>query len=131
MAYESAVEKAIREAVERGEFDDLPGKGRPLADLSDTSEDWWVRRYVRREGVPSDALLPVGLQLRKELERLPETVRDLPSERAVREVVAELNGRVVDYVRTPQGPVLPLRRADPEDVIARWRAAGSGGPDLR
>lgn len=27
---ESAVDKAIREAMERGEFDDLPGKGKPL-----------------------------------------------------------------------------------------------------
>lgn len=120
---ESAVEKAIREAVERGDFDDLPGKGKPLPNLSDTSEGWWVRQYVRREGVPSDALLPVGVQLRKELERLPETVRDLPSEQAVRGVVAELNARVAAYVRTPQGPVLPLRRADADDAVAGWRAA--------
>ncbi|RME42063.1 MAG: DUF1992 domain-containing protein [Chloroflexi bacterium] len=28
--WESVVEKAIREAQERGEFDNLPGKGRPL-----------------------------------------------------------------------------------------------------
>jgi hypothetical protein len=32
---ESLVEKKIREAIEQGEFDDLPGKGKPV----DTSEN--------------------------------------------------------------------------------------------
>jgi hypothetical protein len=121
MGYESALERAIREAAERGAFDDLPGKGKPLPNLDDTSPDWWVRGYVRREGVPSDALLPTGVQLRKELERLPETVRDLPSEEAVRRVVQALNTRVVAYVRNPDGPVLPVRRAEPDAVVEAWR----------
>ena len=30
---ESPVEKQIREAMERGEFDDLPGAGKPLEGL--------------------------------------------------------------------------------------------------
>jgi hypothetical protein len=119
--YESAVEKAIREAVERGEFDDLPGKGRPLPNLADTDENWWVKGYLRREGVPSDALLPTPIQLRKEVERLPETVRDLPTERAVRDLVAELNARIAAYVRAPDGPRVPLRRADPDAVVEDWR----------
>lgn len=122
MQHESAVERTIREAIERGEFDDLPGKGKPLPQLEDPREDWWIRGYVCREGVPSDALLPTGVQLRKEVERLPETVRDLPSEQAVRAVVAALNARVAAYVRAPEGPVLPVRRPDPDDLVATWRA---------
>lgn len=122
MHHESAVERTIREAIERGEFDDLPGKGKPLPQLEDPREDWWIRGYVRREGVPSDALLPTGVQLRKEVERLPETVRDLPSEQAVRAVVAALNARVAAYVRTPEGPVLPVRRPDPDELVTTWRA---------
>ena len=116
MRYESAVEKAIREAVERGEFDDLPGKGRPLPNLADTDENWWIKGYLRREGVPSDALLPTPIQLRKEVERLPETVRDLPTERAVRDLVAELNARIAAYLRAPDGPRVPLRRARAQEV---------------
>ncbi|MFR9807209.1 DUF1992 domain-containing protein [Pseudonocardia sp. RS010] len=122
MRYESAAEKAIREAVERGEFDDLPGKGRPLPNLADADENWWIRGYLRREGVPSDALLPTTVQLRKELERLPETTRDLPTEQAVRDLVADLNARVVAALRAPDGPRLPLRRADPDAVVEAWRA---------
>jgi hypothetical protein len=119
--YESAVEKAIREAVERGEFDDLPGKGRPLPNLADADENWWIKGYLRREGVPSDALLPTPIQLRKEVERLPETVRDLPTERAVRDLVAELNVRIAAYLRAPDGPRVPLRLADPDAVVEAWR----------
>ncbi|GAA2889829.1 DUF1992 domain-containing protein [Pseudonocardia halophobica] len=122
MRYESAVEKAIREAVERGEFDDLPGKGRPLPNLADADENWWIKGYLRREGVPSDALLPTPVQLRKEVERLPETVRDLPTEQAVRDLVAELNTRIATCLRAPDGPRLPLRRADPDAVAEAWRA---------
>ncbi|WP_433505265.1 DUF1992 domain-containing protein [Pseudonocardia halophobica] len=122
MRYESAVEKAIREAVERGEFDDLPGKGRPLPNLADADENWWIKGYLRREGVPSDVLLPTPVQLRKEVERLPETVRDLPTEQAVRDLVAELNARIAGYLRAPDGPRLPLRRADPDAVVEAWRA---------
>lgn len=47
--HESSVERAIREAIERGEFDELPGSGRPIpgAGTPDT-EGWWIRRWVQR-----------------------------------------------------------------------------------
>lgn len=50
--FESYAERLIREAQERGEFDDLPGAGKPLADL-DASYDpaWWARRLLARERV--------------------------------------------------------------------------------
>jgi hypothetical protein len=47
---EPLVERLIREARERGEFDDLPGAGRPL-DLDD-DELWWIRRKAKDEGIP-------------------------------------------------------------------------------
>ena len=47
---ESVAERRIREAMERGEFDDLPGAGEPLADLDrEYDPDWWAKRWVRRE----------------------------------------------------------------------------------
>jgi len=50
--YESWIERQLREAVERGEFDDLAGAGEPLAVLNEPYEPtWWVKRWIEREGI--------------------------------------------------------------------------------
>ncbi|MDT7727587.1 MAG: hypothetical protein QOI21_4163 [Actinomycetota bacterium] len=62
----------IREAVDRGDFDNLPGAGKPLPGISGPREEqWWLKGYLRREGLSAEALLPPQLQLRKEIQRLP------------------------------------------------------------
>jgi hypothetical protein len=48
------VERKIREAIARGEFDDLPGSGDPIPDLDDDPM-WWVKKWVERERL-KDAL---------------------------------------------------------------------------
>ncbi|WP_098485534.1 DUF1992 domain-containing protein [Georgenia soli] len=127
------VDQLIRAAQERGEFDDLPGAGKPLRGVdAPLDEDWWVRQKIRDEGLPADALLPPALLLRKEVAELPEVVRDLPTEDAVREAVRDVNLRVAAWIRTPTGPVIPVAPADPEAVVAAWRAARgpAGGEEL-
>jgi hypothetical protein len=127
--YESTIDQQIRKAEERGDFADLPGKGKPLPGLDGPDdENWWVKRWIQREGVPSEALLPTPLQLRKEAERLPDTVRDLPTEEAVRATVAELNRRIAEWVRAPSGPAVPVKRVDPEPIVEGWRAARPAPP---
>ncbi|MFP5071856.1 DUF1992 domain-containing protein [Pseudonocardia nantongensis] len=124
--FESPVDRTIREAVERGDFDDLPGKGKPLPGAGTTGpidENWWVRGYLQREGISSEALLPPSVQLRKELDRIDATVARFGDERRVREHVAEVNSRVVDHMRHPMGPRVPIRRLDADAVVERWRAA--------
>ncbi len=122
------VDKLIREAQERGEFDDLPGSGKPLPGIDGPlEEDWWVKQKVRSEELPTEALLPPALRLRRELAALPETVRHLRDEAAVRAAVREVNLRVAEYIRIPTGPVLPVAPADPDAVVARWRAERDGG----
>lgn len=123
--FESPVEKQIREAVERGDFDNLPGKGKPLPGAGSrrpVDENWWVRGYLRREGLDADALLPTSLQLRKQIDKLPETLRPLRDERWVRDRVDELNRQIVDHMRHPSGPRVPIRKLDPDVVVAAWRA---------
>lgn len=126
--YESLIDQQIRMAQERGDFDDLPGMGKPLPGRGTPDDDlWWLKDYVRREGLSAEAMLPTSLRLAKQLERLPETVRRLASEPAVRDVVAELNRQIDEYLRAPSGPHVPLRPADPDAVVARWRAERGGG----
>jgi hypothetical protein len=121
--FESVVERQIRLAKERGDFDDLPGKGRPLPGLDGPyDEHWWVKAYLRREGLSTEPLLPTPLQLRREIERLPATVAGLPSERAVRGVVRELNRRVAAWLRAPVGPAVPVAPVNADAVVDRWRA---------
>src|SRR4029077_11085780 len=74
----------------------------------------WLREYVRREGVPAEALLPLPLRLRKETEPLAEAVPGLGSEQEVRDAVSELNGRIMEWLRIPVGPPVFVPLADEE-----------------
>jgi len=43
-------ERLIREAMERGDFDDLPGTGKPLPGRGTIDDQyWWVREWVKRD----------------------------------------------------------------------------------
>ncbi|HVW42592.1 MAG TPA: DUF1992 domain-containing protein [Amycolatopsis sp.] len=123
VGFESWVERQIREAQERGEFDNLPGAGKPLPGLHRPYDElWWVKDKIRREGLPEDALLPEPLLLRKEVERLPDTVRPLRTERAVRDAVSALNRRIAAWLRAPTGPRVRVALVDADAVVAQWRA---------
>jgi hypothetical protein len=119
--HETLVERRIRLAQQRGDFDDLPGRGKPLPLEGPDDENWWVRGYLRREGLSAEPLLPTPLQLRREVERLPGTVAELRDEAAVRQVVRGLNRRIAEWLRAPVGPAVPVAPVDTDAVVARWR----------
>ncbi|WP_228001836.1 J-domain-containing protein [Nocardia australiensis] len=126
-SFESWIDKQIREATERGEFENLEGAGKPIPGSSD-DENWWLKNYLNREGVRADGMLPPSLLLRRDVERLPETVRELDTERQVRAEVAELNRRIIEWLRLPDGPCVPVSPVNADDIVARWceeRAAAS------
>ena len=114
------VELQVRRAVERGEFNDLPGAGKPLR-LGDTHDpDWWVRRLVEREQITG--VLPPALGLRKEDAELDAVLDREATEDGVRRVVEDFNRRVVEARRQLQGgpPVVTPTR-DVEAEVAAWR----------
>jgi hypothetical protein len=121
--YESAVEKAIREAQERGYFDNLPNSGKPLPGLDGPDDElWWVRNYVRREGLSGDEFLPESLLLRRQRERIDDAVAALRTEQAVRDHVDGLNRQIRRARIVSSGPPVVLRLADTDEVVARWRS---------
>jgi hypothetical protein len=64
------VERIIREAQEAGEFDHVPGRGKPIPGIGQTYEPtWWVRSWVERER-RNDAVTALTARLRHELPRL-------------------------------------------------------------
>lgn len=123
--HESAVEKQIREAQERGEFDNLPGAGKPL-DLRDSGDpDWWIKRYAARENLDLGGALPGALALRKEAAGYPESLLDVRTEAQVREIIEDYNKRVLaDRLRPAVGNLPPLiaRTLDVEEMVERWQA---------
>jgi len=53
--YESLPDRLIREAIEAGEFDDLPGAGKPMPGAGMPDDDlWWVRDWLKRNRAPED-----------------------------------------------------------------------------
>lgn len=124
VSFETWIDRQIREATERGDFDNLPGAGKPIPGHGEPDDEmWWVKGLLRREGLTAEGMLPTSLRLRKEIVDLPGTVRPLPSERAVREVVTKLNARIADWLRCPTGPYARIEPVDPETVVAQWRSA--------
>ncbi|MEV0130660.1 DUF1992 domain-containing protein [Dactylosporangium sp. NPDC050688] len=120
--YETHIDRQIREAQEQGQFDNLPGAGKPLPDRGELyDEDWWIRDLARREGLPGG--LPPTLRLRREVEDLPERLASLRTEERVRAVVEELNTRIERARRgLLEGPATILPALDAEEVVRRWRA---------
>jgi len=53
--HEPLSERLIREAIEAGEFDELPGVGKPLPGAGVPDDDlWWVREWLKRNRAESD-----------------------------------------------------------------------------
>lgn len=114
------VDLQVRQAMERGEFDDLPGAGKPIEGLGETHDpDWWVKRLVERERI---TVLPPALQLRKDDAELDAHLDTLGSEREARALVEDFNARVIRARYTPvDGPPLITMPRDVEATIEAWR----------
>ena len=129
LSFTSWIDRQINEAAERGAFDNLPGAGKPLPKRTDAdAAQAWLRDYLRREGVPAEELLPTALRLRKEIERLTGTVGELRCEQEVRDVVADINRRIIQWRRIPEGPPVYLPLVDADTLVSRWREGQPQGP---
>lgn len=113
------VDLQIERAMARGEFDNLPGAGKPLPPL-DPDPNWWLKKLIERENITG--VLPEALQLRKDDAELEGKLDALDSERRVREELETFNKRVVNARRQLQGgpPVITPTR-DVEAEVSAWR----------
>jgi hypothetical protein len=106
-------EARIREAIERGEFDDLPGKGRPveLEDLSAVPEELRAGYLLLKRA----GLLPEEMELRKELVTLERLLAACEDEAEREGLQKRWNERALRY------RVLMERR---RRTAAHWEYAG-------
>jgi hypothetical protein len=114
------VDLQVRRAMERGEFDDLPGAGKPIEGLgTEHDPDWWLKKLVEREKI---AVLPPALALRKEDAELDERLDRYNTEAEVRRDVEDFNARVIRARYTPvDGPPLVTMPRDVDATAAAWR----------
>lgn len=126
--WESWIDKQIREARERGEFDNLPGAGKPLPDLDTPHDDlWWVRQKMKREDLQ---YLPPSLAVRRELEDTRAKIDAAHDETEVRSLVEAINERIRYVNRRPgDGPPSTLMPLDVDAMVTRWRARRDGPSD--
>jgi len=117
----AVVETAIQQAIRRGEFDDLPGAGKPIPGLGETHDpDWWIRRKIETEQLTG--LGPPALTLRVENAELEARLDELAHEADARDALEDFNRRIIEARRQLLGgpPVVTATR-DVESEIAAWR----------
>lgn len=114
------VDRQIQDAMDRGEFDDLPLAGKPIPGVEAPPEpDWWLKRMLEREQVTG--VLPPALGLRREDAELDSVLDGLTTEDAVRHHLHDFNARVVEARRQLLGgpPVITATR-DVEHEVDAW-----------
>jgi DnaJ family protein C protein 28 len=141
---ESLAEKKLREAIENGEFDNLPGKGKPVDLKENPFEDPDLRvvhRLLRNAG-----FAPAWIEERKDIDLELETALTkltrgwelfkaggkTPSksewERCLTEfraTVAELNKRIKLYNLKAPAAVFHRKHLDPDRIIEQLSNANS------
>jgi hypothetical protein len=114
------VDLQIQEAMKRGDFDNLPGAGKPIEGLGAQHDpDWWLKKLIEREKI---SVLPPALQLRKDDAELDAKLDRHTAESEVRRMLEEFNARVMHARYTPvDGPPLVTMPRDVDGEVDAWR----------
>ena len=91
--FQKIIEQRIKEAQERGEFDDLPGRGEPLKieDDSHIPEDLRLAYKVLRNA----DCLPPELELKKEIRQMEDMLEHIPDEREKYRQIKRINYKIM------------------------------------
>jgi len=120
LGWESWIDRQVREATERGEFDDLAGSGQPLPDLDKPFDElWWVKNKLSREGL---TYMSPSVALRKESYDAREAALGARSDAEARSILKAINEKIRAANRNGiAGPPLMLVPYDVERVIGERR----------
>ena len=100
--------------MERGEFDDLPGAGKPIPGRGEPyAPNWWVKSFVERERSDDERRARYG-----QIEARLGSVWVLASEASVRRVVERLNAEIAEI----DAGSCRFQAFDVEDVVASWKS---------
>jgi len=92
-AFQKIIEKRIKDAQKRGEFDDLPGSGEPLTleDDSQIPEDLRLAYKILKNA----DCLPPELELKKEIRKMEDMLEDIPDEKEQYRHMKRINYKIM------------------------------------
>ncbi|MBW1771481.1 MAG: DUF1992 domain-containing protein [Deltaproteobacteria bacterium] len=91
--YQKIIEQRIKEANERGEFDDLPGQGEPLdlVDDSNVPEDLRLAYKILKNA----DCLPPELEAKKEIRQMEDLLDNIPDEKEKYKLMKKINYQIM------------------------------------
>jgi hypothetical protein len=91
--FDKIVERTIKEAMERGEFDELPGRGErlKLEDDSHVPEDLRLAYKILKNA----DCLPPELELKKEIRQTEDLLENVPDEKEKYRLIKRINFQIM------------------------------------
>ena len=93
--FERIAEQRIREAMERGEFDNLPGMGKPLP--KDELDNVPPELRMAYKILKNAGILPEEVELRKEIYSLQQLIDACYDDEEMKGLVKQLNAKQLRY----------------------------------
>jgi hypothetical protein len=93
LGFQKIIEKRIKDAQKRGEFDDLPGSGKPLSieDDSHVPEDLRLAYKVLKNA----DCLPPELELKREIRQMEDMLEKIPDEKEKYRQIKRINYKIL------------------------------------
>ena len=93
LGFQRIVEKKIRQAQERGDFDNLPGRGEPLALEEDVNVPDDLRLAYKI--LKNANCLPPELELRKEIRQMEDLLDNMPDGKEKYRQIKRINYKIM------------------------------------
>lgn len=119
MGYERIVEKKIKDAQRRGDFDNLPGQGEPLNmdDDRHVPEDLRIAYKILKNA----DCLPPELELKKEIKQMEDMLEHIPDEKERYRQMKRINHKIMKLnMMGHKSPLLEERQLYYGKIIERF-----------
>ena len=117
--YLKIVEQRIKEAVEKGEFDNLPGKGKPLVleDDSHVPQDLRIAYTILKNA----DCLPPEIQEKKEIMQMEDLLASIPDDLARYKLIKKINYKIMKLnMSTKRSPLLEEKQLYYKKLIDKF-----------
>lgn len=119
--FESHVDRMVREAIERGDFDHNPLAGKPLRLGRPGAQKPWIVSRLEREDL--SGVLPAPLQVRRAKQDILRTLAGVRTEREACEIIEALNERIRESnLDSAARPRVITSMLDVGATLVSWRA---------